>query len=587
MTDTTNNADVQQFGRDLFDRYADRVHDLAFTLTRDAARAAEITLEVIVMTASQPERFRVEAASNHPDLLVWLYTQVRAEVFSALGTSARSPADERVISIPLMPGAATGADLAGVTWEAIRAFSERDQALLALSGRHALSGQQLAAVMGLSRAAVDVLLPSTLDRVRTQLTTLLLLCTGQVQGCDALSRVLWEWDGTFSPFVRRRAEELSATCPELWAGVPGPIELLRTIPPVPAPTALRLAIEERLEVVAAMGEGAGAGSASMPDETLPPRAGATPGAVRPAAAGPDLGETRSSDVAPRRTGAVVAAACGAAVLVALIGIVLGARGSSDRVAAVEPSVTVSEVPPPPIEPSGQDAAATASAGSGGSTPPLQPGGTASRAPDAGLRDALRGPGSATEISSDAETPIRITNAADRAVAWMIVQAPAWLALDRTEGTIEPGPPIEVGALIRDDVPEGDYEGTVVIEWQADGPQTLELAVRGSSERAPEIQDVAVSTNTLGVEGCAGEQATFSVVVGDESQLTQVVVASVGPAPDRQVQASLVPDENEVGRFVGPVGPFDQPGTVSTAVTALDVRGNETQLETGVLTVTDC
>lgn len=258
----------------LYDRFADRVHDFVLFITRDSAMAAATTRDVIVMTAHQEPAALADPAA----LRARLYAMARNETFAVLRTRGRTPADDRVVEVPPLPANPTTADLGGMVWTAMAAFSERDQALVTLHLRHGLSGEALSDAMGLSAGAVDVLLPSTLERVEAQLDALLALATGRVPDAASadLHEVSEEWDGKFSPLVRGRVTQMLEECGgAVPADVPGPMSLLQSIPLVPAPAALRDAVAERLALASRLGAGVARFDADI-DDTIPPGAGPDP-----------------------------------------------------------------------------------------------------------------------------------------------------------------------------------------------------------------------------------------------------------------------------------------------------------------------
>ncbi|HUG84517.1 MAG TPA: sigma-70 family RNA polymerase sigma factor, partial [Euzebya sp.] len=277
---TRMRASEPDIGLQLYDRFADRIHDFVLFLTRDWTMAAGTTSDVIVMTASQDPAVLSDPAT----LRAWLYAQARNETFAVLSSRGRTPAADRVVEVPELPDSPTTADLGSLVWTAVAAFSERDQALVTLHLRHGLDGEALADAMGLSIGAIDMLLPTTLERVETQTAALLALATNQLPSCcPELQAVAAEWDGMFSPLVRGRVTQMLHECTAPQPDGAGPMALLQTIPLCPAPASLRESVAERLAMASRLGAG---GTAVDPeiDDTIPP--GVAAGTVAASATDP-------------------------------------------------------------------------------------------------------------------------------------------------------------------------------------------------------------------------------------------------------------------------------------------------------------
>jgi hypothetical protein len=73
--------------------------------------------------------------------------------------------------------------------------------------------------------------------------------------------------------------------------------------------------------------------------------------------------------------------------------------------------------------------------------------------------------------------------------------------------------------------------------------------------------------------CGLDRTEVAVMVEDQSPLARVTVSVTGPRPNSLTEVSLEPDGATPGRFVGILGPFADPGTVSLSLSATDDRGN--------------
>lgn len=291
-----------EVGLRAFDTYGDRLFDLAVAITRDQAAAAEIVRDVVVLlTRAGPSQVSPLGSAR-----LWLYAQVRGQVFDWLASRGRLTPEARVVEVPEVGPERTPGDLGSMVWSALAAYGERDQALVTLHLRHGLEGEVLAHAMGLSPAATEELLAQSLQRVHDGVTALLVLGDHRCGG-PVVEEVRERWDGTFSPMVRRQAPALAESV-DLPADV-DPAALLRAIPLVPAPPSLREAVADRLSAIAAHTPGEGIAAATDVDElddTIPPGEGPPPvvaagpgAAVPPAPPAPGLpGPTPASPTSP-------------------------------------------------------------------------------------------------------------------------------------------------------------------------------------------------------------------------------------------------------------------------------------------------
>ncbi len=648
---TLMNGSTAGSGMQLYDRFADRVHDFVLFLTRDRGLAAEITRDVIVMTANSPTPF-----STAPQLRSWLYARARDETFALLGLRGRAPAEDRVITLDPLPPTHTAADLANLVYEATAAFSERDLALLTLHLRHGLEGGALGEAMGLSEDAVDVLLPATLERVHAQATALVVLAAGLEGGGRELAQLRQDWDGTFSPLVRRRATELAEELEVLAASVPSPLDLLRQVPPSPAPPSLREAVEDRLRLTGSLGAGtssASLASGPLTDPTIPPASGelggltaddatippgvatappvvALPDAEQPvvdglsgpipvdglsgpiptdALSGPIPADSLSGSgplttpadasgpLPPVRRGRRIPRplAIGLGTAVALV----VAAGLFRMVADTGPTAAedvVSLATPPSITEGPSAVAAGEVPVAAGSVAPATAFQATTTAPSSVQPQAeesparpgvLSVPATPVELSADDAASLRLTNSGGTDVDFRIADVPEWFTVSRTEGTVGAGEVAEVMVTMASALPEGDYATSLPIAWDGGAPGSVTVDVLGASERDPVMQDIQVGSRTLLARGCGLDSTEVAVTVADESPLQEVVVAARPAGRDTSIRFRLDPDPQRPGRFVGVVGPFDTAGNVTMVVEATDVRGNSAEVDGGQIAVAPC
>lgn len=643
-------ASEPDVGLQLYDRFADRIHDFVLFLTRDGAMAAETTRDVIVMTAHQDP----SALSDPETLRAWLYAQARNETFALLSSRGRTPAADRVVALPDLPDSPTTADLGSLVWTAMAAFSERDQALVTLHLRHGLEGEALADAMGLSAGAIDVLLPPTLERVESQTAALLALATDQLPTCcPDLLDVCAEWDGMFSPLVRGRVTQMLQDCTAPRPDGPGPMALLQTIPLCPAPASLRETVAERLAMASRLGAG---GTAVDPeiDETIPPDA--ADGATVPAPVQPDADPVAADSAAP---GSAVAtdvstphstppAGTGVApdqpidadnevqghALATAGPTTTGPIGLTTGAATADVSHSAPVVAPKKAEPAAARtplplavalgvavglviAAALFRILSGDAAPaqvsevvstvpsPLTPSsdglpdvkdplsgaaGAALTPASPGMTEApgrLSVPGEEVVVTADAQAAVRLGNSGGAALSWRVKSVPQWVVLNQMEGSVDRGATVEIQVGQAQALAEGDYEGDITFAWEGPEPGEASVRVVGAVERIPELQNLRLGSRELAAAGCGQDQTEIEVLVADESPIAEVMVTAAGPGPETQTQFPLAADPAQPGRFVGVVGPFQAAGIAQLEIEASDVRDNRAAALGGELSVSPC
>lgn len=617
-----------------FDRHGDRLYDLAHAITRDHAAAAEVVRDVVAAADGE--------IGDRPAL----YARVRGAAFDSLADRGRLPPEERVIELPELADAPTPADLGAIVWAALGAYSERDQALLTLHLRHGADGEALADAMGVAEGAAAPLLARAQERVREEIGALLALIgvAGPAAG-RALAEVE-QWDGTFSPWVRRR---VAARLREEGAALPDPLPLLQVVPLVPAPPAVREAVATRVEALRGMGAAASVEphphdlddtlppGAQLPlggedDPTIPPEHAiplvvpgeppAGPVATSPPSPPPlpdpteDAATAATGDLsrgsAPRRRVplALSIALGAAAALVVAAGIT---RIVVDDPVEPEPSelslVEVPEIPTPAPFPIGRTPRPPTSSGVAPAADPTAPAGAAgasgapevpvalSAPPDDGGDGSdgaapaesdpgrLVTPGGAIEVPASGTTlPLR--NAGAQPLEWRIEALPDWADASPIAGTLAPGAVVELRVALVEGTAEGDHRGSLVV--RADGqPEASEVVVTASVDRPPEPTAVQFGTRLLFEAGCGLDSTEVAVNVTDESGLDEVVLTVTGPAPNTQTQVVLTPDPAQPDRFIGVVGPFRSAGSADVLVTATDTRGNSASADGGTLTIAPC
>jgi RNA polymerase sigma factor (sigma-70 family) len=224
----------------IYDRYADRLHDHCHRILRDRDEAADALHDAFIAASRHLDQLR-----DPSRLRPWLYSICRHEALRRVRQRSRVDLTDQVdemsgVDADLDRG--TRADeLQELVWAAAAGLNPRDQALLDLSLRQGLEGQDLADAMGTSLNNSYVMLSRLRDQVERSLGALLIARLGRDE-CEQLDALLQGWDGKFSALLRKRvARHVDGcdVCRERRAAVASPMALLAAAPLVPAPPLLR------------------------------------------------------------------------------------------------------------------------------------------------------------------------------------------------------------------------------------------------------------------------------------------------------------------------------------------------------------
>jgi len=352
-------GDQDAFGR-LFDRWYDRVHELARRITRDDGLAADVAQDAFLSAWQRLDRLDDPAAFGG-----WLLRIARNRALDVVRAPAhtRTEADEDVSLVVDEQAVATRAadledpalvagdrELQELVWSAAATLGERDLTALDLSLRHGLEPAEIGEVLGINRNAANQLVHRMKGRLATAVGCRV-LWRGGSPACADLAGVL-EADGldTFDAAAVRVADRHAATCADCSRRREtrlDPAKLFAAVPVAVAPVLLKAKAAAALEAAGVpMG---GAGSASSGGGSGGPE-GADPGGE--GSGGPD-------DVAPdarahrRRHPSRRAMAFGAAAaaIVAVVVAVLAVEQLDDggQVASVEAPVVTDPATTEPVE----------------------------------------------------------------------------------------------------------------------------------------------------------------------------------------------------------------------------------------------
>ncbi len=229
---------------EIYDRYADRLHDFCIGMLRDREAAADCVQDVFVTAATKLVQLR------EPDRLrSWLYAIARSEALSRIRDRKREQLSEELPEMPSgepdMATLAARTELADLISDASGGLSDRDRVVLELAYRQGLDGPELADALGVTPRNANTLVERLRETIARSLGALL-LCRGakaDPDRCPELAAILDQWDGQFTPLMRKRVARHIDGCPvceEDRARMVSPAALLGAAPlAIPAPGWLR------------------------------------------------------------------------------------------------------------------------------------------------------------------------------------------------------------------------------------------------------------------------------------------------------------------------------------------------------------
>jgi hypothetical protein len=362
--------------------------------------------------------------------------------------------------------------LRDLVWDASAGLADRDRAMLDLHLRQGLEGAELGEAMGVTASNAYVMLNRLRTQVERSLGALLIARLGR-DDCEELDGILVDWDGRFSPLIRKRVArhvDDCDVCSDRRGAMVSPMTLLSGVPVVAAPLSLRDRVVNDTELVAYTGSG-------------------TPFMKR------------------RRNQAVAAGA--AAIVIA--GTALLWPGGADDPAS---TTTASETSTPTAEP----------------TPTETPSATPSGNLTAGTLSVST---TLIDLGSDGiSAPVQLTNTGNTSVRFRVGTTVPWLSLSTAGGSIPGGgsATLLVSAQ-RSNLSEGRSTGAISIVW--DGG-TAPVTVRVTQERPPTVGRPILGGSTC---GSGGRTVKVSVTASDASGLDSVVLTWTGPSDSGSVTMS--------------------------------------------------
>ncbi len=198
---------------EIYDRYADKLHDFCIGMLRDRDSAADCVQDGFCIVATSLSGLR------EPDKLrPWLYSIVRNEAHKRLRELKRErPSEELpdVLSTDASPDTmAHRMQLANLISEAAGGLSERDQAVLELAYRQGLDGPELAMALGVTQTNANTMVGRLRETIERSLGALLVARRVQANpgSCPELASVLHGWDGEFNILMRKRIARHIESC---------------------------------------------------------------------------------------------------------------------------------------------------------------------------------------------------------------------------------------------------------------------------------------------------------------------------------------------------------------------------------------
>jgi RNA polymerase sigma factor (sigma-70 family) len=516
---------------DVYDRYADRLHDYCASILHDR-HEAEDALHDAFVTASQ----RIGQLRDPDRLRPWLYAICRT---TSLGRARRRsrvvPTEDAgdMTAAPVSPDPVEAGELQQLVWDAAEGLTPQDKAVLHLHLRHGFVGQELADALEVSAHHANVRLSRVRDLVERSLTVLLVGRLGR-RDCPELDALLAGWDGRLDPRLRKRvARHIDGCemCEERRRTVVSPLGLLAAAPLVPAPPELRDRVLTSVRTPADGGGGARRG-------------------------GRDGGRRRRWPVA----GAAVAA-----VVVLAVVLALRPEGTDPAEVATTGPTSTTHAPTSTtttttttVVPSTTTTAAAA--------PPVAPARLVVRTGTQDLGLSLT------------RTTVAFANEGDEPLLWTAgVELPGATAQPGA-GTLAPGTTTQVVVTVdRGALPEGSFGGTLVLtgrQGDGGGPAgSARVGISGRVRRSPVIGASAADRDvigTLGPDFC--RRTEVQAAVTDESPLTVVLRWTGGGASG----TSSAPMARDGGGWVATLGPPLADVDITWWIEATDALGASTR-----------
>jgi RNA polymerase sigma factor (sigma-70 family) len=231
---------------EIYDRYADRLHDYCYSILRDRQESADALHEAFLTAATKIGKLR-----DPGRLRPWLYAICRTQALAMAPPRSRELQVEDVDDLTPPPGSDYEArELRRLVWNATDALAPKERAVLALYLRHGMDGQELGEVLNVRPHHATLLLSRVRDHAERSLRALLVSQSGRAD-CPFLNGLLVDWDGSPNPLLPKRVVRHIDSCPvcgERSERMVSPLALLSGVPLLPAPPELREAVLDGVEL---------------------------------------------------------------------------------------------------------------------------------------------------------------------------------------------------------------------------------------------------------------------------------------------------------------------------------------------------
>ena len=158
---------------DIYDRYADHLHNFCYGVCRNPEHAADATQQTFLLAFE-----RIGQLRDPSRLKSWLFAIARNEVMKGFRDTSRTrPVDDDAVLETATSSDSVEQDfetseLQNLVWEAAAGLDERDRLLLELNVRSGLEGAELAAAIGVDADHGYVLVKRMRERVEKSLGAL-------------------------------------------------------------------------------------------------------------------------------------------------------------------------------------------------------------------------------------------------------------------------------------------------------------------------------------------------------------------------------------------------------------------------------
>jgi len=238
----------------VYDRYADRLYDFAQSMLRERQDAADAVADAFVTAAEKLSQLR------DPSLLrPWLYSVTRRECLRRLEQRKRVAfdAEDRLVVMPdenLGPAELAEVEaLRRLVWDAAAGLNDRDRAVLDLHLRQGLDGTELAEALDVKPSHAYTMMNRLRGQLERSIGALTIARLGRDE-CEDLDLLLADWDGRFSPLVRKRVArhvDDCEVCDRRRAVLANPFAAaFAAIAPLAAPAGLRDRVLDGVQLVA-------------------------------------------------------------------------------------------------------------------------------------------------------------------------------------------------------------------------------------------------------------------------------------------------------------------------------------------------